>query len=136
MTKSNSDDVFEGKSFGELAIEGLAEVAEALQSDKRSVPHKFTCHKVSLQLAPTPYNAALVKRTRELLAASQAVFAQFLGVSVSTVRAWEQGVNVPQDSACRLMDEIRHDPAHWRRRMEELLVQKTSRAKGSAAAPR
>lgn len=63
---------------------------------------------------------AEVKATRELLGASQAIFAQFLGVSASAVQDWEQGAKPPQGSACRLMHEIRRDPAYWRKRLVEL----------------
>jgi len=64
----------------------------------------------------------MVRRTRGLLRASQAVFARFLGVSVKTVRAWEQGFNVPSDMACRFMDEIRRDPSYWLRRLRSAIV--------------
>lgn len=123
------DDFFEGKTFGEVLHSGLKELADALESDPQSIPRKFTCHRIRLKLSPTTYNANLVKRTRATLGASQAVFAQFLGVSVQTVRAWEQGINIPQDAAARLMDEIRHDPPYWQRRMRSLAVRKTSFAK-------
>ena len=63
-----------------------------------------------LDLLPMPYGPALVKRTRAILSVSQGIFAQFLGVSVNTVQAWERGINVPKDVACRFMDEIRHNP--------------------------
>jgi putative transcriptional regulator len=68
----------------------------------------------------------LVKQTRALLGASQAVFANFLGVSVKTVRAWEQGVNTPSAMACRFMDEIRRDPKHWIARLSEAAVARTA----------
>ena len=35
---------------------------------------------------------------------SQAVFANFMGVSKKTVEAWERGRNKPTGSACRLLD--------------------------------
>jgi putative transcriptional regulator len=122
-------DILKEKSVGELIAEGFEEFADALKSDKKTVAEKFTCHKVSLDLSPTPYSPARVKAARKLLAASQAVFAQFLGVSVKTVRAWEQGVNTPRESACRLMDEIHHDPEYWRTRLRELAVKKTRKAR-------
>jgi DNA-binding transcriptional regulator YiaG len=55
-------------------------------------------------------------------AGSQAVFAKLLGVSLNTVRAWEQGVNHPSDMACRFLDEIRRDPAYWVRRLKEAVI--------------
>jgi putative transcriptional regulator len=61
-----------------------------------------------------------VRSTRQLLGASQAIFAQFLGVSASAVQDWEQGHKPPRGSACRLMHEIRHDPEYWRKRLRAL----------------
>lgn len=83
---------------------------------------RFTCRTVKLTLPRSRYSPALVKSTRELLQASQAVFAQFLGVSVSAVRDWEQGLKVPRGSSCRLMDEVRRDPEYWRKRLRESVV--------------
>jgi putative transcriptional regulator len=114
------------KAIGAEIIEGLEEFVDALKS-KENISQKFNCRKIVLDLQPRSYSPALVKQTRTLLAASQAVFAQFLGVSVQTVRAWEQGKNPPQDVACRLMDEIRHDPDYWRKRLLEMAVSKASR---------
>lgn len=81
------------------------------------IGEKFTCRTVKLDLKPSRYSARQVATTRGLLGASQPVFAQFLGVSVKTVRAWEQGINTPSDMACRFMDEIRRDPAYWQKRL-------------------
>ena len=125
------DDVFEGKSFGDLLIEGLQEVSDTLKQDPASIGEKFNCHRISLDLEPTSYDADMVRGTRKLLGASQAVFAQFLGVSRKTVQSWEQGNRPPKDVACRLMDEIRHDPGYWLARIRELAVSKSPKsAKG------
>jgi putative transcriptional regulator len=114
------------KSIGEEIIEGLTELAEALESGA-PVGERFTCRRVVLDLEPTPYSPELVRRTRDILGASQAVFAQFLGVSIQTVRSWEQGVNTPNHMACRFMDEIRRDPTYWRRRFKGVLLAKRNR---------
>jgi putative transcriptional regulator len=127
--RASEDDFFEGKTFGEVLVSGFREFADALEENPRSISKKFTCHRIRLNLRPTNYNAKLVKTTRAVLGASQAIFAQFLGVSVQTVRAWEQGINIPQDAACRLMDEIRRDPDYWQRRLQSLIVKKSSGAK-------
>ena len=44
---------------------------------------------------------------------SQAVFAEFLGVSAILVQGWERGVRTPSPLACRLLDIIGKDPAAW-----------------------
>jgi putative transcriptional regulator len=112
------------RPIGGLLAEGLQEIAEGLKTDRRNFAAKFTCHKVGLNLAPTDYTAATVRETRRKLDCSQAIFAQFLGVSIGAVRNWEQGVNAPEHAARRLMDEIRHDTKYWKKRLEQLAVHK------------
>lgn len=112
-------------SVEDRIISRLKGFSKALEN-KEVITERFTCRKIELDLQPTPYKPELVKTTRELLGVSQALFAQFLGVSVKTVRAWEQGKNSPKDMACRFMDEIRHDPKRWRERLRELFVEKVT----------
>lgn len=110
-------------TFGQSLIE-QAKVFATTLSKGESVAKKFTCRRVKLNLEPTPYSPALVKETRKIIAASQAMFAQFIGVTVQTVRAWEQGINTPNDMACRFMDEIRRNPSYWLERFKGELVSK------------
>ena len=58
-----------------------------------------------LPLEPIPpMTAAELKRFRsEDLRASQAIAAALLGVSVDTIRKWEQGVNPISETATRLV---------------------------------
>jgi putative transcriptional regulator len=108
-------------------IKRLEEFTDVLKSGQ-AISDKFTCRKVELELKPQPYSPALVKQTRKLLNASQAVFALFLGVSVKTVRAWEQGNNSPSDIACRFMDEIRANPQYMLERLRGVLKVKRQRS--------
>lgn len=110
--------------IGDEIVRGLEEFTETLERGEK-VSGKFTVRTVVLDLKPKSYSPEDVKETRAMLGVSQAVFAQFLGVSASCVRAWEQGVNRVTGSAARLMDEIRHDPKRWQRRLRELAVQKS-----------
>ncbi len=103
-------------------LEALADFTDALK--KGEVRERFTCRRIELSLEPTPYSPELVKKTRRVLGVSQALFARFLGVSPKTVRAWEQGVNMPHPMACRFMDEIRLVPSHWTERLRQLAVVK------------
>jgi putative transcriptional regulator len=105
------------ESVGAKIIEGLAEFTNALETGEK-IPEKFTCRKVTLDLLPVVYGPKTVATTRKLLGVSQGVFAQFLGVSVKTVRAWEQG-KTPGDMACRFMDEIQRNPKYWQKRLRE-----------------
>ncbi|MFN0195773.1 MAG: helix-turn-helix domain-containing protein [Planctomycetaceae bacterium] len=93
---------------------------EAFKIDLESGTQKtFTRREIRLILKPTSYDPMLVKKTRQALNFSQPLFAQFLGVSVKTVRSWEQGKVEPSDMACRFLDEIRRDPDHWKQRLLE-----------------
>jgi putative transcriptional regulator len=95
---------------------------EALERNE-NITERFTCRRVQLTLKPQLYSPEKVKKTRRILGASQAIFAILLGVSVKTVRAWEQG-SIPSDMACRFMDEIRHNPKYWIDRLREVAVEK------------
>ncbi len=50
------------------------------------------------------YTNEEIKTIRQKACMTQTVFANFLGVSVKTVEAWERGRTHPTGPACRLMD--------------------------------
>ena len=89
-----------------------------------SVCDHFTCNRVFLNLQPRDYTPEMVKEVRKILRMSQAVFAQFIGVSPSTIKSWEQGQNPIPGVACRFFDEISNDPDRWRERVRESVVDK------------
>jgi DNA-binding transcriptional regulator YiaG len=102
------------KSVGNRIIEGLTELAEALERGE-ALEKRFTVHTVELPPKPAEYTPRKVRDTRDLLAASQPVFASLLGVSTALVQHWEQGFRKPSRMACRLLDEINRDPKRWTR---------------------
>jgi len=106
-------------SVGGRMVERLKRFAEALETTDR-LPDRFTCRTVKLNLEPARYSPRRVKEARETLCASQAIFAQFIGVSTSTVQDWEQGAKPPRGSARRIMDEILQNPDYWLSRLKEL----------------
>lgn len=108
-------------SRGAKIVERLKNFAETLEKNE-TISDKFTCRTIKADLQPQQYSPELVKETRNLLHASQAIFANFFGVSVKTVHDWEQGRTSPQGTACRLMDEIRRDPHYWLKRLKELVT--------------
>lgn len=57
------------------------------------------------------YSAKEIKDIRINAGMTQAIFAEFMGVSVKTVEAWEAGRNRPIGSACRLLYLTKADPA-------------------------
>jgi putative transcriptional regulator len=101
----------------------LGEFTRDLENGER-IQDKYTCRRIEMDLKTMPYDPKSVKKTRRILSASQAVFALFLGISVKTVQAWEQGTVKPGKTACRFMDEIRRDPEYWITRLEESMVLK------------
>ena len=106
------------RSVGAELVRRLKGFTAALQTTDE-LSQRFTCRTVRLQLEPRRYTPETVRETRRALRASQAIFAQFLGVSLSAVRDWEQGLKKPGGAACRLMDEIRRNPDYFLRRLKE-----------------
>jgi DNA-binding transcriptional regulator YiaG len=77
-------------------------------------------------MAPPPEVGPVeAKEARAELGLSQSVFAEFLGVSPSTVRAWEQGKRGPSPLARRFLGEIRRELEHWRRAVRAHLKEGT-----------
>jgi putative transcriptional regulator len=81
------------------------------------IESKYTVRQVRVIPQPRPYSPAKVRAVRELIGASQEVFAQLLAVSPMTVRSWEQGVREPSPMARRFLDEIEMSPGHFRGRI-------------------
>jgi putative transcriptional regulator len=103
-------------SAGARILAAIEEATEVLRSEGRESP-RLTVRSYKIPAAPRDYRPDDVKRVRELVGASQAVLAGFLGVSVNTVRSWEQGKRPPQPIARRFLAEIEADPNYWRRRI-------------------
>jgi putative transcriptional regulator len=59
---------------------------------------------------PKPIKPGEIRRIRESLHASQAVFARFLCVSPKAVQSWEQGTRRPQNSTLRLLAIAKENP--------------------------
>jgi putative transcriptional regulator len=105
-------------SAGARILAATEEATELLRSEGLQ-SRRLTVRTYRLPPAPRDYRPEDVKRVRELLGASQAVLAGFLGVNVNTVRSWEHGKRPPQAIARRFLSEIESDPAYWRRRIGE-----------------
>jgi putative transcriptional regulator len=105
-----------GLSAGTKIVAAIEEATEILRAEG------LESKRLTIRTYKVPPTARVcrpedVKRVRELLGASQAVFAGFLGVNVNTVRSWEQGKRLPQPIACRFLSEIESDPMYWRQRI-------------------
>lgn len=56
------------------------------------------------------YNAVDIRRLRKSVNVSQSAFARMLGVSVGTVRNWEQGRRTPRGPAMALLRVFEDNP--------------------------
>ena len=104
---------------GKELVRRLKRFTEALATTE-SLPAHFTCRTVKLDLKPKGYDGNDVKKVRKVLGVSQALFAQFAGISAAAVKDWEQGLKPPNGAVCRLMDEILHNPSYFQKRIREL----------------
>jgi putative transcriptional regulator len=59
-----------------------------------------------------------VRALRNRLGLTQQAFAAQFGFSLAAVRHWEQGLRVPEASACILLTLIDRDPAYVRETLE------------------
>lgn len=101
------------RNIGAEIIADLKRMHATLQA---GIPlrEKYTVRTVRIVPDPGKYDAADVQATRQLVGASQAIFARMLGVSPALVRAWECGQRKPAPIARRLLDLIRANPSSWR----------------------
>jgi putative transcriptional regulator len=79
---------------------------ELLASANEALDHaqgKRDLRTTVLPPSPRPMTGAEVRRLRERLDASQAVFAAYLNVSTKLVQAWEAGRRAPAGAALRLL---------------------------------
>ncbi|MGB7327700.1 MAG: helix-turn-helix domain-containing protein [Rubripirellula sp.] len=110
------------KTVGSVLVQRLERFAKKLETvdSVDDLSTFLTVRKVKLNLSPAAFTGEQVKAVRESLQVSQAVFAEFLGVSVGAVRDWEQGINEPIGPVRRIMEEITNDLEGWSRRIREL----------------
>jgi DNA-binding transcriptional regulator YiaG len=106
------------RSVGAELVRRLKKFTDALEATE-DLKQRFTCRTVRLTVQTRRFTPENVRETRRALRASQAIFAQFLGVSLSAVRDWEQGLKKPGGAACRLMDEIRRNPDYFLLRLKD-----------------
>lgn len=95
-------------TFGDEVLHGLTDF---FQSVERGEP--ITLRTIRLNLQPSEYGPRDVKRTREMLRVSQAIFAQLMAVSTKTIQSWEQADRPVPGPARRLMDEMNSNPHYW-----------------------
>lgn len=119
--------------WGEALIQGLK---EAIAYERGELPNvrvvtveRVTAGKAHVERPPW-YAPFLIREIRDKLSVSQAIFAEMLGVSVSSVRAWEQGKREPDGPARRLLQIAETHPE-----MLKAVVGEIHPAVGSAETP-
>jgi putative transcriptional regulator len=100
---------------GQRIIAGLAELHDALSAGA-DLAERFTVRQVEI-VEPKNYGKSGVRRLRDTLGMSQAVFAAALGVSAELVRPWEIGKRPVGAMAARLLEIVESDPGAFRRRV-------------------
>jgi len=110
------------KSVGSELTERLRRFTEKLDSidSVSQLPEILTVRKVKLNLQPRSFGAHEVRAIRDDLRVSQAVLAEFLGISAATLRDWEQGISEPNGPVCRILEEMHRDVSSWAKRIREL----------------
>jgi putative transcriptional regulator len=101
---------------GARIVKAMEELAGDIEAGV-PIESKYTVRTVRVIPKPSSYTPARVRAVRELIGASQEVFAQLLAVSPMTIRSWEQGLRRPSPIARRFLDEIAMSPGHFRGRI-------------------
>ena len=80
---------------------------EAISYEKGEIKARTTL----ISVTPTEtFVPEEIRRIRMDAGLTQVVFANYIGVSVKTVEAWESGRNHPKGAACRMLTLTKNDP--------------------------
>lgn len=91
-------------NFGEMLLEGAREALAVARGEEKPASIKTITARDLPSVSPPPdYSPEDIRALRRELNLSQAVFAQVLSTSVSTVQSWEQGKRNPDPMARRLI---------------------------------
>jgi len=109
-------------TVGDRILDALGNFADQLKEcdSVKDLPKIVTVRRVKLDLRPRPFSADELKQIRIQLGVSQAIFAEFVGVGVSTIQDWEQGRSSVSGLVCRLLGEMVQAPDAWARQIKEL----------------
>jgi putative transcriptional regulator len=101
----NENEKLYGK-LGARIIEGLQQAIAYERGeniDVRVTTVEVTARRKARLEQPPWFPPHTIQEIRQKLSVSQVIFAQMMGVSASTVRAWEQGKREPEGAARRLL---------------------------------
>jgi putative transcriptional regulator len=83
----------------DLLMQSLEQAKEHVKGKKRQA------HVTTWEIKPVShFTARDIKRIRHKIELSQPLFAELIGVSVKTVRSWEQGLSHPTGGSLRLLE--------------------------------
>ena len=103
MTKSTKP-LVTSENFGEMLLEGAREALAVARGEEEPASTKTSTARDLPVGPPAPdYSPEDIRALRKTLNLSQAVFAQVLSTSVSTIQSWEQGKRNPDQMARRLI---------------------------------
>lgn len=97
--------------LGQSLISGLNEAVEYERGKKR-----LRTKTIEMPEPARHWKKEQIARVRrDIYQVSQPVFASFLSVTPSTVKAWEQGLKTPSGAASRLLELAEMDPRLFKR---------------------
>lgn len=83
---------------------GLTEAVEDAKAPKKTLQRR------TVSIVPVKiYTASEIQHIRHKTGMSQRIFANYMGVSLKTVEAWEAGINHPSGAASRLLNMMEMD---------------------------
>jgi|GEM_PF-1022262 putative transcriptional regulator len=119
--KESVDDVFAGRTLGQLLVDGFKELSGDLKSGG-NIAKKYKVYDIAPPQALPDFEPSEALAARTTLNASQAVFARFLGLSTNAVRTWEQGRGQPNKAVRIIFRFIQEDPTYWKAKFGNLMA--------------
>jgi len=100
------------------SLEWIADDLKARRAEREKDKARLTARTARLDLKPRAYSADDLKAVRANLGASQALLAEFLGVSPNSLRKWEHEDRGVPPYIARHLDDIVAFPEIWTRRVQ------------------
>lgn len=118
-----------GKGRRETVADEMLAGLQAFARDLKEMPvgevqAKYRQRTVEVDFRPRVFGARDIKQLRASMDCSQRIFADFIGVSLGTLRNWEQGIRPVSGVAARLLDEMRIRPGYWKIRLRQALKER------------
>ena len=99
------------------SLEWISGDLKARRAEREKEKARLTVRTAKLDLTPRTYSADDLKAVRAKLGASQALLAEFLGVSPNSLRKWEHEDRGVPPYIARHLDDIEAFPEIWTRRV-------------------